>query len=159
VRSKAPRPAEKVGVRDVLRRFDIDFGLGFLRPASVVDHALLKFTDAGQVFVELVAVFAAEMAAHRFGLVADVVEDAATIFEASQLVLHIVGFAFEEETGEDLGGRVVGGNERAGATRESAGVAGQGEAGEARLRADVPGGVLTSEWRCGSRVCLRRECR
>lgn len=98
------RAADEVrSVGDVFRWLDIHSGLRFLGPAFVLDHALLEFTDAGKVFIEFVAVFVTEIRAQRFGLITDVIKNAAPIFEAANLLLHVFGIAFEEQAGEDSG--------------------------------------------------------
>ena len=78
-----------------------------------------------------------------FGLIADVVEDAAAVFEAAHLGLDFVGAAFEEQPGEHLRRRVVRRHDRPGAgPGQAEPFARQGQAGEARLAADVLGREL-----------------
>ena len=97
------RAADKIGgVGDVFGGLDIQLGLWFFGPTFVNDHALLKRADAGEVFIELVAVFATGVRAQRLGLNTDVIENAAPVFETANLFLHIFGIAFEEQAGEDL---------------------------------------------------------
>jgi len=98
------RAADEVGgVGDVFGWLDIHIGLRFLCPTFVNDHALLECADAGKVFVQLVTVFATEVRAQRFGLITDIIENAAPVFETTNLLLHVFGIAFEEQAGEDSG--------------------------------------------------------
>ena len=86
-----------------LRWLDVYLGFGFLGPALVVDHPQFQLADAGEVFVELIAVVTAEAGAQRLRLLADVVENAAAVFETAHLLPHLVGASFEEQLGEHLG--------------------------------------------------------
>ena len=79
----------------------------------------------------------------RVGLVADVVEDAPAVLEAAHLGLDFVGPAVEEQPGEHLRRRGVRRHERPGpGPRQAGALARQGQAGEARLAADVLGREL-----------------
>jgi len=104
------------GAGDVLRRLDVHLELGCLGPAFGIDHPLLQFADAGKVFVELVAVVAAEISSQRLRLVSDVIENAAAVFEPAHLALDFLGTPFKQQAREDFGRRVVCRDERTGAS-------------------------------------------
>lgn len=144
IKEQSSAADEVSGVGDVFWWLDIDLGLRFLGPAFIVDHALLQFADAGEVFIELVAVFAAEIGAQRLCLSTDIIENAAPIFESLELVLNIVRLAFKEQAGENSGRRIVSGNQSpcAGPRQAARAFTRQSETGKTCLRADVISGEL-----------------
>ena len=96
-----PGLADKVrGVVVVLRRFDIDLRLGFLRPLLGPCQPLLQLADAGEIFIDLVAIVGAEGRLHRLGLILHHVEDALAVAQASRLRLYLVRPAFQEQPRE-----------------------------------------------------------
>src|SRR5262249_38240896 len=82
---------------DVLRRLGIDLRLGLLRPFLGLGQPLFKLSNTGEVFVELVAVIAAQRRLQLFGLVADHIEDALAVAQPASLRLHLIGPSFEEQ--------------------------------------------------------------
>ncbi len=107
------RASDEVGCAgDVRGRLGIHFGFGRACPALVIDHAHLQLADTGEVFVELFAVLMTDFGAEGTGLRSQVIENAAPVIEALELGADAVAFAFEKESGEDLGRGVVRRNER-----------------------------------------------
>ena len=142
---KQARATDQVGrVGNVLRRSGVDFGLRPLSPVAIADHLLFQLTDAGEVFIHLVAVFRAKMGVQRFGLLTNVVENAAPVFEMAHLLTFLRSRAFEEQPRENSGWRIIRRDQRArpGPTEPTCPVARQGETRESRLRTDVASGEL-----------------
>ena len=61
----------------------MDGGLGHVEPLVGTACALFDLTHGGEVFVELAAVFAAELVVHALGIISDEIENAAASAEAT----------------------------------------------------------------------------
>src|SRR5687768_7076869 len=102
------RATDEVGcIGDVRRRLDGNLGLGLPGPAFVNHHSLLQFAHAREVFVELLAVGLAGGGAQGLRLAADVVEDAAAIFETAHSVPNLFSPPFEEQLSKDSGRGII----------------------------------------------------
>src|SRR3954447_18748774 len=81
-----PRPADQVvSIGNVLRGLDIHLRLRRPEPFLVDDQALLQLADAGEILIKLIAVVGAKLRSKRRGLITNVIEDAAALFEVLQL--------------------------------------------------------------------------
>ena len=95
--NQSRRLADQVGaVLDVDRRLGIDLGLGFLGPGGGQCQALFQLADAGEVFIELLAIYSAQVVLHLLGLIADRVEDALPVSQPPRLGLHFIGTTFQK---------------------------------------------------------------
>src|SRR5262249_4967562 len=104
-------------------------------------QALLQIPDAGEVFVELVAVPDAKTWLHLLGLVPDRVEDALAVAQTSDLRLDVLGTPVEEQPGEHAA-RVNIRRHRGAAAGPGDPVLSQVQAGEARLTSELLGREL-----------------
>ena len=94
--------ADQVGdIGNIFGGFDGHLWFGFRGPALILDHALFKFADAGEVFIQFAAIFGAELREDGMCLIVDIVEDAASIFEAADAGLNLSRVAFQEQPRKD----------------------------------------------------------
>jgi hypothetical protein len=68
---------------------------------EVEEHLLRPLVPGNGMAV--IAVVTPQARSQRLCLIADIIQNAATVFQAANLPLHIFGLTFKEQTGEDTG--------------------------------------------------------
>lgn len=112
-------------------------------PLFLNDEALFEFTNAGEVLVEGLVVFAAELAGDVGGLLTYEIHNTLAVFDLAQAGRFLFGVAFKEKFGKEAGGSGLGRDAHTGAGVAKAGVVGgEGERGNAGEVAHALGGVL-----------------
>ena len=130
-------------VRNVLRLGADGFGLGAIHPLPRQFELTFHIADGLEVFLDALAVGAADLAVQMLGAVADEIEHAAAFIDAAHFGIHLGGCGREEELLKHRRGLTNGGNGHAvGSDGKRLALRGQGKTLVARLAAILGGKSL-----------------